>query len=244
MRVLITTGINAPKRTTPFDRYADRLVRTARPHWPDGAIHCWKDYPPGAPDHDVKPYAFKLYACLEAVRQGYTTLLYSDACVICQADPVPVFERIEQDGYLLVSDGRRLREFCSDACLAWAGIADRDGLGDTSQAAGGFVGLNLLHPLGRTLWSEWWDAYARGHTAVHWREHQKPENRLKSVAMWNEDFHISDRPDVLGHFGEESIWGALSVKYGLHHDGNLFCTQSEDGIFRSTGYDEGRLCPL
>lgn len=237
-RVFCTAGIGGR-----YTKYAERLVRSVKAQW-DGPVLDFYDLPPGSPRHDDKPYAFKLYALKEAVRQGFTTLLWSDACVLCQADPTPIFQAIEQDGYMLVTDGRLLRQYCSDACLAWAGITDRDGLGATTQAAGGFVGLDLLHPLGRTLWSEWWDAYANGHTGVYWREHQKPENRLKSVAMYSEHIHLSDRPDVLGHFGEESIWGCLTVKYGLRHLGNRYCTQSEDGVFRSTGYDSGRLGAL
>lgn len=221
-----------------YERYMRRFERTVRAHW-DGDMICWDTYPPNAPSHDEKTYAFKLYAMLDAVRRGYTTLLWSDACVVCTADPTPAFEAIERDGIILVNDGHRLREWASDAILEWAGIPDRDALGDTIIAAGGFVGIDLLHPLGRTLWAEWWDAYSRGFTQTYWREHQKPENSAKSVAMWAEHIHISDRPDVKGSLGEEAMWGALSVKYGIGRTGGLFCTQSADGIFRSTGYDNG-----
>lgn len=246
-RVLVSAGIDTPGRpgahAATYAPYLRRLLRTLAPYQGFDALPFF-EYPEGSPDHDTVNYAFKLYGMKEAVRRGYTTLLWSDACVLCLRDPTPVFAEIEAKGYLLVTDGHRLREWASDAMLAWARIPNRDALGETTIAAGGFVGLDLNHVLGRALWTEWWDAYSRQMTSTYWREHAKPEFSAKSVAMWRNDLLLSERADVLGHLGEEAMWGALAVKYGLQRNTGPWCTQSDGGFFRSTGYDDGKLGAL
>jgi hypothetical protein len=158
-------------------------------------------------------------------------------------DPTPCFEEIEKEGYLLVRDGRALKTWASDQVLAFADL-DRYELGDRDTlAGGGFLGFDVTHPEGQLLWNDWQKARELGLNQVYSREHSKPENRGKSVAMWF-DVHLSDDPSVEGSFGEEAVLGALCSKYGWARNTGNWCPNDDQGIFRGTGYDEGKLGAL
>jgi len=191
-----------------------RLVTSlSRQKWTGGLI-TWRDgLPSGSPTHEAAPYAFKLYAISEALRRGYTSLLWLDApCVAAQALD-PVFEAIERDGHCLVTGGERLGNWASDACLRAFGIA-RDQAMEMALLNGAFIGLDLEHARSR----EWYRRIVQQCEAglfagAALTEHAPAEVRARNVDK--DTGHLSDDPRCWGHRHDEAVGSCLAHLLGL-----------------------------
>lgn len=72
----------------------------------------------GAPPHQEIPYAFKPYAIQKVIDLGYETILWCDSPVHAIKDISPVFEYIEQHGYVFFDNvGHSLGMWTNDKCL-------------------------------------------------------------------------------------------------------------------------------
>lgn len=78
----------------------------------------YSELPPGSPSHSVKPYAFKAYALMDAMRRNYTTLLWCDACILPVRDMEPLFKKIETDGVWFSRNGWMNSEWTADSAYA------------------------------------------------------------------------------------------------------------------------------
>jgi hypothetical protein len=57
------------------------------------------ELPPGSPSHQEKQFAFKFHAIREALRMGYSTILWADSSIIPLRPLTPLWELIEAEGY-------------------------------------------------------------------------------------------------------------------------------------------------
>lgn len=74
----------------------------------------------GCKPHSEVPYAFKPYAIMKALEQGYNTILWLDSPVVAIGDITPVFEYIEREGYLFFNNyGHPLGNWTNDECLKY-----------------------------------------------------------------------------------------------------------------------------
>ena len=78
-------------------------------------VHFRDRLPAGSPSHRDVPYAFKAYALEAAMLQGYTTLLWADACILPVKPLDELFERIERDGYWIGNNGWTNYEWTADS---------------------------------------------------------------------------------------------------------------------------------
>ena len=72
--VIISAGVNGW-----YPAGVRRLVRTLNFEGWGGSILTWEDYPPNCPKHDDIPYYIKIAAFEEAIKQGYTHILWVDS---------------------------------------------------------------------------------------------------------------------------------------------------------------------
>lgn len=115
----------------------------------------WEDMlPPGSPTHADDPYAFKVYAFEEAIRQGYTIILWLDSSFWCIKTPHPIFDIICDTGVFAFRTGYNCAQTCSDAALAWAGMT-RDQAELLPEIATGAVGINVANPDGKNVYELW-----------------------------------------------------------------------------------------
>ena len=238
-RVVISVGVG--KRYEPYVR---RLHRTVDQFWSGPTMFYDGRYPEGSPTHEEVNYGFKAYAVREAVARGYTCLLYCDSCVVARSPLEPLFDHIQKVGYVLIGDSHRVRDWTSDAALRWTGFRRSDIPPDRTSAAGGFVGMDLLHSTGKLLCDSWLDAVEKKLTGVLWANGPIGD-RASSCSFHTGEF-IAEDPTVQGHMGDEAILGLLMLKYGLRaeHGSNPWCSQFENGVFLSTGYDDGKYGAL
>lgn len=77
----------------------------------------------GCRPHSEIPYQFKPYAIQKAINEGVTTLLWCDSPIVAVKSLLPVFEYIEEHGYMFFDNiGHTLGKWTNDKCLDHFGI--------------------------------------------------------------------------------------------------------------------------
>ncbi len=131
-----------------------RLVRTLNFEGWGGAILAWEDYPPNSHNHNDVPYYLKIAAFEEAIRQGFTHILWVDASFFAVKNPMPMFDIINDQGFWFFSSGYNLAQSANDNALQFVGKT-RDEAEQQTEWASGCVGVNLENPDGRKLYDKW-----------------------------------------------------------------------------------------
>jgi hypothetical protein len=148
--VIISCGING--------WYANGVRRLERSlifeGW-GGSILTWKDeYPPNSHNHNDIPYYFKIAAFDEALRHGFTQIMWCDASFWSVKNPTPIFDLIAEKGVYLFRSGYNLAQSVNDVALEATGIS-RDEAENIHEYASGCVALNFDNPDGKHLYEKW-----------------------------------------------------------------------------------------
>jgi hypothetical protein len=225
----VATGSYVPLQT----RLTDSLAEVG---WIDGVM-TWTDrFPPGSPPHEAAPYGFKIFAIAEALRRGFSSVLWLDAPCYAAQPLGPVFERIEREGHCFVSGNERLGNWASDACLTAFGVT-RDQAMEMPLLNGAFIGLDLEHARAR----EWFRRIVQQCEAGLFKgaaltEHAPPDVRARNVDK--DTGHLSDDPRCWGHRHDEAVGSALAHLLGMEFTplGPLFGFGTDStAIIRSDG---------
>ncbi len=181
--------------------------------WTGGRVLFTDAFPPGSPTHVEVPYAFKLYAILEAKRRGFDSVLWLDSVCVAEKPVGPVFERIERDGYLLVTGGDVLGHWSNDACLGAFGFT-RDQAMRLAMFNGTFFGLDFRNALARSWFDELRAGCERGlflgpYLSLHAPAEIRAAKRDKPIGF------VSNDPRVWGHRHDEAVGSALAHRLGL-----------------------------
>jgi len=96
-----------------FGIYQDDLIKG------DFDVLLWTDeLPPGSRHHSESPYGFKVHAIKAAYEKGYTSILWLDSpAYAVKEDISPIFEKIEKEGYYVMSHIDPLERFIGSFAL-------------------------------------------------------------------------------------------------------------------------------
>lgn len=130
----------------------------------------------GCPSHDENPYAFKVFAFKEAIRRGYETILWLDASVYCEKSPTPVFEYIEQNGYIMQEAGHYVGTWTNDFALNYFDVRRDDAMQMPMYGNAGFLGLNAHDKTAMNFLNMWDSAQYAGAFKGKWHNEQKTES--------------------------------------------------------------------
>ena len=192
----------------------ERLVKSLADHGWAGAVMTWADrLPPGSPSHEEAPYGFKLYAVAEAMKKGFTSLLWLDAVCVVARPLGAVFGAIERAGHCFVSGEERVGHWTSDECLAAFGLG-RDQAMDMALLNGAFIGLDLEHARTR----EWYRRAVQQCEAGLFKgaaltDHAPADVRARNVDK--DTGHLSDDPRCWGHRHDEAVGSCLAHALGM-----------------------------
>lgn len=132
-----------------------RLERTLNFEGASMEIMTWDDYPtPDCPKHEEVPYYFKIAAFEEAIKRGFTHILWVDASFFCVKNPMRMFDIINEQGFWFFSSGYNLAQSVNDYALQFVGRT-RDEAEQQTEWASGCVGVNLENPDGKKLYERW-----------------------------------------------------------------------------------------
>lgn len=132
----------------------ERLKKSLNYHGWAGEEFIQTYLPANCPTHQENPYAFKVFAFEEAIKKGFTHIVWLDASFWAVKNPMPLFDYINEHGYFFFKTGYNLAQSCNDEILKYAGIT-RDEAEKISEAATGIIALNFQHEKAQAFFFRW-----------------------------------------------------------------------------------------
>lgn len=123
-----------------------RLVRSLNMHGFNWDVLTWTDWPNDNYDKSCN-YNVKAAAFEEALKLGYTHILWLDCSVWAVRNPNPIFDIINETGYYFWLNGYNCAQECSDKCLEYFGVS-RDQAEQWQIASTSMFGVNITNPIG------------------------------------------------------------------------------------------------
>jgi hypothetical protein len=145
--------INASDGNKWYPKGTKRLVKSLVYHGFSGDILTWEYWPNNEWDK-TNPYHVKLCAFEEAIKLGYTHILWLDCSVWAIKNPDPIFDLINSSGYYMWSSGYNCAQVCSDSCLEYFKIS-RDQAEKIPDCSSSMIGLNLDNPIASQFINRW-----------------------------------------------------------------------------------------
>lgn len=142
----------------------DRLVRSMIYHGWNYDIKIWKDQVPNELFKPESPYTIKFSALMEAIRMGYTHILWMDCSLWVIKDPNILMEIIDSEGALFIKSGYNMAQTSRDKDLAMAlNKIDRDYAETVPELWSCVFGFNLETEQGKDFLS-WLKSFYLGGT--------------------------------------------------------------------------------
>lgn len=112
----------------------------------------WHDcLPKGSRLHSESPYGFKVHAIKAAYEKGYTSILWLDSPAhAVKEDISPIFDKIEKEGYYVMSHVDPLENWVGDSALFSYRLFREDLIGK-NLPSGSCYGFNMLSANGYSI---------------------------------------------------------------------------------------------
>lgn len=136
---IINVGIGAW-----YPKGFERLKRSLIYHGYAGDILTWTDFPNNNYDKSCI-YNAKAAAFEEAIKMGYTHIMWNDCSAWAIQSIDPIFDIVNEKGYYLLRSGYNCAQTCSDKCLDYFGV-DRDTAETYPDSSSCVVGVNIENP--------------------------------------------------------------------------------------------------
>ena len=227
MRCIINVIIgNKTLKQQSYAAKQQRLRASLEKHF-DGKFLSWTTFPNDNYDknnlYNVKAAAFE-----EAMRQGYTQILWVDAPVVALQDVTPVFDRIQKDGYIAIKNNNwNCAQTVSDACLKYFNVA-RDDAEKIQEIATGIIGIDVKHPNGKKLIDTFIQACKDGAAAgSRLHNNQSKDPRFKFHRQEQSVFSLSAHKHGLPH---TLLWnsGPIALNPSKVHGGSILSWSSRE----------------
>lgn len=171
----------------------------------------WADeYPPNSHNHNDIPYYMKIAAFDEAIRQGYTHILWCDSSMWAVNNPMKLFDIISEQGYYFFSTGYNLAQSVNDNALNAVGLSRNEAEGLTEWASG-LVGFRMDNEKGRCIyykWKEYMDAGLSKGSRLHDNQSQDPrflfhrqDQSCLNLAIWQAGVRNTKGLDMVSYKG-------------------------------------------
>lgn len=122
--------------------------------WAGETIIYADEYPPNSYRHEDYPYYMKISCFEEAIKKGFTHILWTDSSFWAVSNPVKMFDIISEQGYWFFSSGYNLAQSVNDTALTAVGL-NRDVAENVNEWASGCVGIRIDNPDGMKLYNRW-----------------------------------------------------------------------------------------
>jgi hypothetical protein len=192
-----------------------RLLDSAERHrWPGGILLWRGEYPPASPTHERQPYAFKVHACLEAVRMGYQRLLWVDSVCWFTRGPGNLLRHVLDKGHLLFHGGDRVGQWCSDRVAAEAAL-DREELMRIPLVGGSVYAFDFANAKTRVFFAEWAEWCRKGRFAGFAINDQADVMSVRRGLGDRPTGFVSTDPRVHGHKHDETAASVIASDLGM-----------------------------
>ena len=157
----------------------------------------------GAPSHLENPYAFKIYAWYEAIRRGYTHILWLDSSCFAIKNTKPIFDKIDQQGYIMQEAGHLAGTWTNDNALTYFGISRDQAMKMPCYGNAGLLGLKINDPWPNHFFTTW--------------AHSMDAGMFKG-AWTNEDHSQSPDERCNGHRHDMSCGSIIANDLGMKYE--------------------------
>lgn len=141
--------INASNGNGWYPRGTKRLKNSLIHHGFNGDVLSWYDWPNDEFDKSC-PYNIKASAFVEAIRLGYTHILWLDCSVWAVGDINKIFDTINEQGYYLQCSGYNCAQTCNDDSLKYFALT-RDSAEKINDCSSAVLGVNLRDDKGKVF---------------------------------------------------------------------------------------------
>lgn len=159
----------------------------------------------GSPPHLENPYAFKVYCWDCVIATGIRKILWLDASVVAVRNLQPVWDKIDQDGYIMQDAGHFVGRWCNDETLEYFNLTRDEAWKMPMYGNAGFLGLDLDNPIAFEFFKQWKQSMLDGMFKGSWKDHRHDmtcgsiiANRLKmkfqSGNEWLSYSPINEKP--------------------------------------------------
>lgn len=189
----------------------------------DGVFKGINDYnhiecPPHKGDGCI-PYAFKPLSIKKAIEEGATQLLWCDSVIYATKSIEPVFDQINQDGYILFDNiGFSIGDYTSDACLKRWNMT-RDEAFDSKMIMACVMGFDITNPTAKEFLKQYISAIVDG---------------VSYQGDWfNDKLQVSNDMRVKGHRHDQSVASIIAKQMNLkitHAQSTHFAYDSHKGV--------------
>ena len=155
----------------------DRLKKSIEKFAPDVDFLGWQnEIQIGAPPHKANPYAFKTFGFKRAFQMGYTHVMWLDASVVLMQDITPVWEKIDQQGYVMQEAGHFCGTWTNDSALKYFDITRDKAMHLLMYGNAGFLGLNSESETAKEFLFQWHEASRKGAFIGAWDNKNNSES--------------------------------------------------------------------
>lgn len=184
-----------------FEYGRARLLKSLDKHWHGDALALT----PENLEYDSEvPFAFKPAAVMEAVKRGYTRIIWADSSVVLLKPPVRTMEYLEAHPVLFTPHRDPVQHsagyWASDRCLSKHGLNRNEAMSVPTFVAT-ILGFNLDREGSREFLRRWMEASLDGESFVG--------NYKKDTAP------VSLDPRCRGHRHDQAAAGVINHRMGL-----------------------------
>ena len=162
--------------TDNYKKSRKRLYKSLQ-QFPVDKLFWTKESDVGSPSHRDNPYAFKVYAFKKAIELGYKKILWLDSSVFAIRNISPVFDIIDEEGYIMQYAGHLVGNWANDKSLEYFGISRDDAMRLKMYGNAGFLGLNMDFEVSRKFFEMWEKSMFDGMFIGNWRNENNTESQ-------------------------------------------------------------------
>lgn len=165
----------------------------------------------GCEPHKENPYSFKVAAFKKAREAGYRNILWLDASVFAIKPVQPIFDEIEENGFIFQEAGQILSHWANDTTLEHFKITRDEADEMIMIGNAGFLGLDFESEIGNKFFEMWEAACVADCFKGKWTNDEKTESKDPRCKGARHDMSSSSAvANILGiidkaHKGNETL---------------------------------------
>ncbi|CAB4219530.1 hypothetical protein UFOVP1615_20 [uncultured Caudovirales phage] len=144
-----------------YPQGTDRLIRSAIYHGWEHDILTFKNEPINEYFKPEQPYTIKAAALVEAIRRGYTHILWLDCSCWFVGNPTKLMNMIDGENGLFIKSGYNLAQTSADSDLDWAS-SSRDEASQLDEVWSCMFGVDVTSERGKAWVYKFLDGADRG----------------------------------------------------------------------------------
>lgn len=130
----------------------------------------------GAEPHECNPYSFKIHCISKVLQLGFSQILWLDSSCFSIKNVSPIFDAIENDGYIMQEAGHWVGNWTNDKTLEYFGTSRDEAMLMPCYGNAGFLGLNFATEIAQEFFKQWSASMEAGMFKGSWTNAENTES--------------------------------------------------------------------